>query len=1688
MERFAGRYQLLRSLGQGGMGTVWLALDLSNGAECVVKRLDPAVLHVAPDSLRREFELLARVRHPSVVGVQELGFAPDGAPYLTMEYVPGVPADRAGRDWDTEALCFVAANVAQGLEALHAAGVVHGDLKPSNLLLLPPRAGESLPAGVRLVDFGLASLLGRDLEGHRGTPGFAAPEVVRGESPSVASDLYGLGAMLYSLGARRVASEAPGSMSALRRQQSASPPAAALEEAGLASPLVQLVLRLMAPAPAERPADAREVRRELERIHPSARRTLSERLLAETLVGRERELARLERLLRPGSGGPRLVLVGGEPGVGKTALLSELAVRATLEGRAVVRIACTSADEPGAAGAALLSRLAAEAAAESDGSDLSREALSILERRDPAALTASLPLLARAAAAWAAALAERSRAPLLLIDDYERMDTLSRTLARSVALDRGAAGTRWVWAGRTSVAIHHDEDRILVRAGQASELAIGALDRAGADRLAAARLHSSAPGALSEFLWARSGGHPGLLVESLRAAAERGALREGDAGLEVDGAALESLPMPAGFEQSLLDRLAELPLASREAAEALAVLDRPARPAELQALVPGADDASIGALLRSGIAARDDDGALGLRPPELSRRLLDSLAGPRRVALHRLVLSNVKLLASERFRHLAGAGETRAALAAAAEALESHADERVAVRAARLAESASPADAARWNEIAGRLLHERGRHREAHPHLERALEGTSDSGARARLWLLISSALLRADRPEDVGGVVARALAESPPAHERALLQVNHASQLFSRGLLSEAEAAARSALDLAEGAADAEASGYAALTLASIWHSLARMEAADELAARSTACFERAHQASGAVRSLSLRATIAGARREGTRAGELLREALGRARSGGLRLATEEILVSQAALFVESGRWKDGEAALGEALRLALQDGRPRGVAVAYANLALLDALSGRPSRARRRARTAHRLMRAYLPRLEPFACRVLAQAYRTSGRLAAAERAARAAISGAIRLGLGAELEWARLEYGRIRAVAGAWPEAEAVWDTALAAAGERDSQSIVLLAVASGRARIRRRDFDGALTQLERAERWLASNRVPYAAGHARHLSTELALAQGRAEEGIDLARLTLAEFAALPAPPDRALAALDCARIATVAAVSAPVDEWLEQAAGTFERLGDHRGRERSLALAVEWLRSARTSPARARNRDLLRSVSRLLDSLSDLGELTRRAMQLAVEQLDAERGVLLLVDEKSGALEPVVERGAVDAATRNQAVTYSRQAVARVASTGGSLLIPNVTTDPDGLSASMVDLRLRSIVCVPLYGAGKVVGAVYLDDSRRSETFSEADRALLEGFAHLVAIAIEKSRAQERLVGENLFLRQEVGMRFQPQNFVGMSSAMQKVLAMAERAAQTATTVLITGENGTGKEMIARVIHHAGRRGLGPFVAVNCGAIPQTLLESELFGILPSVATDVRGRDGRFVQANGGTLFLDEIGDMPLPQQVALLSALSSREITPVGGGKPISVDVRIIAATNQDLRRKIENGTFREDLFYRLNVLPIEVPPLRDRKADIPSLAHQFAAYFATQQERELPRLSPEFIAALMQSDWPGNVRELQNYVERVMAMTPGRVLAPSPLPRDLDSRVPRSRIVRGRNLRDQLADLERELIRDALDRADGNQSGAARDLGVTEQTLRYRLKRLSPEPRKKSRGRKESR
>lgn len=678
--------------------------------------------------------------------------------------------------------------------------------------------------------------------------------------------------------------------------------------------------------------------------------------------------------------------------------------------------------------------------------------------------------------------------------------------------------------------------------------------------------------------------------------------------------------------------------------------------------------------------------------------------------------------------------------------------------------------------------------------------------------------------------------------------------------------------------------------------------------------------------------------------------------------------------------------------------------------------------------------------------------------------------------------ERDWTRFELGRVLFMAGRLDEVRQLrrsdaGDADFGGAGEAS------LALLTGRAAVRLGDFTGAERTLAGAHAWLATRNHALVAALALQLTAEIALARGSLSAGAAAARETLDAFDALPAPPDRALAALDFARLCDGEETDSrvPVSRWLEEAAGGFQRLGDLRSRERALAMLVRRLKRTHPSEGRARRaHDLIAAVRRLLDSLADVRELSQRAMQLAVEQLDAEHGVLLLHDEGTGELVVMAEHGAVDGLTRRNAVGYSRRVVERVARSGGAVLLGDAVTDPESLSESIMDMHLHSILCVPLYLGGRVIGAVYLDDSRRADAFSDSDRALLEGFAQLMAVAFEKSRGHEEvertnrmLVGENIQLRLQAGVRFSTQNLVAESSEMRSVLAVVERVAHSDASVLLSGENGTGKELIALTLHHSGKRHDRPFVAVNCGALTESLLESELFGVLPRVATGVAAREGRFVEANGGTLFLDEIGDMPILQQVALLRVLSTREVTPVGGGPAFPVNVRIIAATNRDLIERIESGAFREDLYHRLNVIPIEVPPLRDRKADIPALAHHFAAEFSRQHERGTPELSPELLAALMQSDWPGNVRALRNYIERIMAMNPGPVLYPVPLPRDLEN-PSTARLTRGHSLASLVREVEDRAIADALERTGGNQTAAARALKMTEQSLRYRLRKYS--------------
>jgi len=417
---------------------------------------------------------------------------------------------------------------------------------------------------------------------------------------------------------------------------------------------------------------------------------------------------------------------------------------------------------------------------------------------------------------------------------------------------------------------------------------------------------------------------------------------------------------------------------------------------------------------------------------------------------------------------------------------------------------------------------------------------------------------------------------------------------------------------------------------------------------------------------------------------------------------------------------------------------------------------------------------------------------------------------------------------------------------------------------------------------------------------------------------------------------------------------------------------------------------------------------------------------------------------------------------------------------------------DVVTAPDGATA-LERLRARGVdVVLTDQRMPGVSGLALIEQARAIDpeiavivmtaygTIESAVRAIKAGAGDYLAKPvnleellhrIDRVLDRRRLLQENRELRAALGERQRLEGVVADSAAMQEVLSLVQRVAPSEATVLVRGESGTGKELIAKALHHASARAGGPLVRVNCAALPEGLLEAELFGHEKGAFTGaVAARQGRFETAHGGTLFLDEIGDLPLHLQVKLLRALQEREIERVGSSRPLPVDVRLVAATHRDLEAMIRRGAFRDDLYYRLNVVTIALPPLRERRADIPPLLDHFLARFARATGKPIRGFTGEARAALLRHDYPGNVRELENLVERAVVLTRDDVIGLGDLPSGVASGARAAR--EATTLPGALEALERRMIGEALDRAAGVQTRAAEALGVSERVLRYKLQK----------------
>jgi len=497
---------------------------------------------------------------------------------------------------------------------------------------------------------------------------------------------------------------------------------------------------------------------------------------------------------------------------------------------------------------------------------------------------------------------------------------------------------------------------------------------------------------------------------------------------------------------------------------------------------------------------------------------------------------------------------------------------------------------------------------------------------------------------------------------------------------------------------------------------------------------------------------------------------------------------------------------------------------------------------------------------------------------------------------------------------------------------------------------------------------------------------------------------------------------------------------------------------------------------------------LLAISRRINSEKDFDVLLNLITSEAAKLVDTERATIFLLDKATGQL------WARTALGMSETIRFdARLGIAgAVLISGKNMIVEDAYKSPlfNPSIDSMTGFQTRNILSVPLRNIRREIIGVFQVLNKKDGRFSAEDEQLVEALALHAAVALENARAmtdlenrQQKLIEENEILRKEVTERFSTRSILGSSPRLEQIRSLLEKTAMSSVSALVTGENGTGKELSARAIHYMSVRAAKPFVAVNCAALPEQLVESELFGIEKGVATGVERRIGRIESANGGTLFLDEIGDLNLTAQAKLLRVLQEREVDWVGGRKPVPVDVRLVAATNKDLKEEIQKGTFRQDLFFRLNVVHIRMPALREIRGDIPMLAMHFLRKQAREMSRDIEGFDPEAMKALTAYDWPGNIRELENEVKRAVVLTSSKRITFD----DLSETIKEERLEEPElnpivettgggkskaSLKDRVTVLEIQMIRDAMTQTGNDKRRTAKILGLSHQGLLNKLKR----------------
>ncbi len=1606
------RYTVLRPLGSGGSAQVFLVEDSWRGGPPVALKISRAPAF-ASEAAHREFGQLARLDHPNVVKVHDLDRLGDGRVALVTEYIQGQEL----QSWceahpGDEDLVAILVQICRALSYLHSRGVLHGDVKPQNILVSEATSLNAPRA--RLVDFGLASQMeGTSREGISGTLDFMAPEVKRqGGQPTVATDLFSLGATMASV-------------------------------LPLDSALSEVARWLTADEPGQRPDRAMEVIEALEREAGVDLSLKREELLGPyfptpPLVGRQAELEALEAT-RPG-----VTLIKAPEGMGKSSLLRELRTRVLLAGRRCVAV---SASVSGGPMQSLAASLVVDCA--TNGPE-----------------EGALERVVDALVARVADLAEGDDAlELLLIDDVAADDQLCLSFLSRMASSHGVACVAAVDEHQWSAA--HD-----AMARRCEVLELPGLSAADLKHLLRGMLpeHEHHPDAVEEIQVA-TGGRPNLVEEMIREAIESGQIDPGEPeyDLDVDLADLSAL---ARSRVSHLD------------------MDTRARLTRLAYFVEGAPPSLVSVshrMARRGLVLESrEEGLVRVASRWLREELLGALTEEQRAEGHLAAAAELKpladqapALARERAEQLALGGRAHDAAALLVAVADNHraafdlaTSSRCYQRCVELADAGSDVQLQALGSLA-RVL------RQACD-FEQAMEvhfAVMDlcQGARRQEAELDMAATLAARGNHPETEAVLQGLVGQPDLDPdmRARVFCLWARCLVMQGNYPDAEEKVLAALSVGR---TVEQGDETSATLEHLMGLCRLMQGDDAGAMRrfsaALSLFSDLDDLHGVARTINSQGIVRHRRGELAGAAEAYEQCLVMARQvGDLQLETIYTL--------NLGTVAQQQYELGDALKHYR-------VALASARRLCNDVDVARIS-------TNLGNLMAQLGQLDE-ATRLLDDATDRSRRLGLKDLEAHALL-------FRAEVAVARHD----------WSEAH---DSAAASAAGFASQGLDEGAaeawLVEAQACLLTMEHDGALAAVREAE---AGTADPLRAT-ARFVEGSVHATRPDAVDPARGRRCLKESLAAAERGGDKTLPWRIYLALARVSEDAVDREYHLAKAEAALDELRraiPEGYREAFERVHVTPLRPPVRAPARTAARDH-GSVEELLRINRELTRERRpeRILELiidrAIELTGAERGFVIIA--RDGALKVEVARNIDQETLRRKEFKFSRSVAEQVVATAEPLNTEDAMTDTrftDNLSVH--EMHLRSVLCVPLRMQARVLGALYLDNRFQQGAFLATHLTLLQAFADQAAIALTNARLlreAERRNAElaetkaevetlNVQLRATVTdqvqhleamtamvgserkilvRRYQASNLVGRGKAMCEIFRLIDRVANADVPVLIQGETGTGKELVAKAIHYNSSRRGGPFISVNCAAIPTALLESELFGHARGAFTSaVRDKPGLFEAAAGGTLMLDEVGDMPPEMQAKLLRVLQEGAFRRVGEQRERSTDARIISASHHDLSTLVRARRFREDLYYRLNVVLIQVPPLRDRTEDIPQLVEHFLG-----QQGDAPSVDREALSALLRYPWPGNVRELQNEVRRAAVLCEGPVRAD-----DLSSKIrqPGPALQDANNLAAALAATERQCIIRALRATNGSVTAAAKLLGISRVVLHRKLRKHAVDRRR---------